>query len=112
MAVAVLLWPPGFAAPLANSSVAWIPSIRLSNTPTSGSMEAVDKFADWAPLGYGGPRTIAVINAASMAGKDPSYAFESTQLSLRRYFFSNKKITANSTMNLTLDECERKEDIQ
>ncbi|MCJ1348587.1 hypothetical protein MMC31_006819 [Peltigera leucophlebia] len=102
VAVAVLLWPPGFAAPLANSSVAWIPSIRLSNTLTLGSMEAVGKFADWAALGNEDMRTIAVINAASMAEKDPVYAFHSTQLSLRRYFSSNRKITTNSTMDLTL----------
>lgn len=102
VAVAVLLWPPGFAAPLANSSVAWIPSIRLSNTPTSGSIGAVGKFADWAALLYEDMRTIAVINAASMADKDPGYAFGSTQLPLRRYFSSNQKITANSTINLTL----------
>ncbi len=102
MVVVILLWPPGFAAPLANSSVAWIPSTRLLNKPTSGSIEAIGRFADWAALLYEDFRTIAVVNAASMAGKDPVYAFESTQLSLRRYFSSSEKITANSTMNLTL----------
>lgn len=102
VAVAVLLWPPSFAAPLANSSVAWIPSIRLSDTPTSGSMGAVGKFADWGALGYEDMRTITVVNAASMADKDPVYAFDSTQLPLRRYFSSTQKITANSTINLTL----------
>lgn len=43
----VLLWPSGFAAPLANSSVAWIPSARLSDTPTRVSLGAVGQFADW-----------------------------------------------------------------
>lgn len=76
--MAVLLWPPGFATPLANSAVAWIPSTRLSNTPTSGSMGAVGKFADWAALGYEDMRTITVVNAASMADKNPIYAFDST----------------------------------
>ena len=102
MVVVILLWPPGFAAPLANSSVAWIPSTRLSNKHTSGSIEGIGRFADWAALLYEDMRTIAVLNAASMAGKDPVYAFESTQLPLRRYFSSSEKITANSTMNLTL----------
>lgn len=102
MAVVILLWPPGFAAPLANSSVAWIPSIRLSNTPTSGSVMAVDKFGRWGGLLYKDNRATTVINAASMAAKDPVYAFDSNQLPLRRYFSSSQKITANSTISLTL----------
>ena len=102
VAVVILLWPPGFAAPLANSSVAWIPSIRLSDTNMSVSMGAVGQFADWAALLYGDMRMITVVNAASMAGKDPVYAFDSTELPLRRYFSLTQKIPANSTINLTL----------
>ena len=65
-------------------------------------MGAVGKFADWAALLYEDFRTITVINAASMADKHPVYAFDSTQLHLRRYFSSDQKITAHSTMNPTL----------
>lgn len=97
----VLSWPQSFAAPLANSSIAWIPSSRLSRTPTSVSIGTVGQFADWASLLYEDMRTMAVVNAASMAGKDPSYAFNSTELPLRRYFPLAEKIPANSTMSLT-----------
>lgn len=102
VAVIVLLWPPGFAAPLANSSVAWIPSTRLLDTLTPVSIGAVNQFADWAALSYEDMRMMTVINAASMAGKDPVYAFEPTGLPLRRYFSLTQNIPANSTMNLTL----------
>lgn len=49
-------------------------------------------------------RMLTVLNAASMAGKDPIYAFafNSTELPLRRYFSLTENIPANSTMNLTL----------
>lgn len=48
---------------------------------------------------------IFIVNAAWMAGKDPAYAFDSTELPLRRYFYAeslNGDILADSTMNLTL----------
>lgn len=102
MVVIFLLWPPSFAAPLANSSVAWIPSKRLSDTQTSVSLGAVGRFADWAALGYEDRRMKIVINAALMAGKDPAYAFDSFKLPHRRYFSSIQKIPANSTINLTV----------
>lgn len=37
-----------------------------------------------------------------MASKDPVYAFNSTELPLRRYFPSTQKIPADSITNLTL----------
>jgi len=98
----VLLWPSGFAAPLANSSVAWIPSIRLSDTLRPVSLGAVGQFADWASLGYDHMRMVTIVNAALMASKDPTYAFNSTELPLRRYFPLTQEIPENSTMNLTL----------
>ena len=102
VAAIVLLWPPSFAAPLASSSIAWIPSSRLSPTPTSVLIGTVGQYADWASLLYEDMRTITDVNAASIAGKDPIYAFNSTELPLRRYFPLTEKIPANSTMNLTL----------
>lgn len=78
VAVVVLLWPPGFAAPLANSSVAWIPSTRLSDTPASFLMGTVSQSSDWVALVEGEMRTRIVVNAAWMADKDPVYAFDST----------------------------------
>ena len=102
VAVGVLLWPPGFAAPVANSSVAWIPSTRPSDTPASFSIETVSNSSDWGALVEPEMRTRIVVNAALMADKNPVYAFNSTQLSLRRYFSSTQKITANSTINITV----------
>ncbi|MCJ1347795.1 hypothetical protein MMC31_006024 [Peltigera leucophlebia] len=102
VAVVVLLWPPGFAAPVANSSVAWIPSTRSSNTPASFSIGTVSKSSDWGALVEPEMRTRVVVNAALMADKNPVYAFNSTQLLLRRYFSSTQKITANSTINITV----------
>lgn len=102
VAVVLLLWPPGFAAPLANSSVAWIPSTRLSDVPASLLIGNVSQSSDWGAFVEREMRTRIVVNAALMAVKDPRYAFETTELPVRRYFSSTQKIAANSTVNITL----------
>ncbi|KAL9045261.1 MAG: hypothetical protein Q9214_001671 [Letrouitia sp. 1 TL-2023] len=105
VAVTVLLWLPSFAAPLANSSVAWIPSSSILAVPASLSMRAVGQFSDWSALNYEDMRMIFLVKAAWMAGKDPAYAFDSTELPLRRYFYTvplDEDIPADSIMNLTL----------
>lgn len=101
VAVVVLLWPPNIAAPLANSSVAWIPSTRLSDAPTSLLMGTASQSSDWRAFIEPEMRTRVVVNAALMAVSDPAYAFDSTELPVRRYFSSTQKIAANSTVNIT-----------
>lgn len=64
VAVTVLLWLPSFAAPPANSSVAWIPSSRISAVPASVLMKAVGKFAEWSALHYPDMRMIFLVNTA------------------------------------------------
>lgn len=101
VAVVVLLWPPNLAAPLANSSVAWIPSTRLSDAHTPLLMGTASQSSDWRAFIEPEMRTRAVVNAALMAVSDPAYAFDSTELPIRRYFSSAQEITANSTVNIT-----------
>lgn len=102
-AVLVLLWPPGFVAPLANSSIAWIPSVRLSQSPTDISMASVGQYSDWAAFLYPGFRMENLIRASMAANRDPEYVFTTNgQLPLRRYFSSPKNIPTNSTINVTL----------
>ena len=100
--VIILLWPPGFAAPLASSSVAWTPSTRISDKVISVPMPAWDQFVDWEDISNSADRTATIVNAALMASKDPGYAFKSDEHPLRRYFKSAHKIPTNSRANLTL----------
>ena len=45
---------------------------------------------------------ITLVDAALKASKGPQYAFNSTELPLRRYFPSTQELPANSIMNLAL----------
>jgi hypothetical protein len=78
--------PPTVSAPLANSSIAWIPSTRLSNEENELLIPKVVQNSDWAALRYPVARLAIVVNAASMALRDPHYAFDRTSIPIRRYF--------------------------
>ena len=49
--VVLLLWPAQYASPLVQSSVAWIPSVRLSNALNLTVYSIADGL-DWRPLIY------------------------------------------------------------
>ncbi len=97
-----LLWPRMFAAPLANSSVAWIPSVRLSSEPRPLSVPKVDQGSNWGGMVYDGTRIAVVVNAAALALREPSYAFDRTSIPTRRYFSSNSTQSLKGVATLPL----------
>ena len=99
--VIILSRPSGFASPLANSAVIWIPSTQLSSNSITIPTEVVDESTDWSFLDYSELRLKTLVTAASMAGKDPAYAFISKRTPLRRYFSSVQAISTNSVINIT-----------
>lgn len=101
--VIILLWPSGFASPAATSAVAWIPATKLS----SNCIEIPTKVADghtnyWDLLLYSDQRSMTVASAASMAGINSTYAFNSQRMPLRRYFPAHTNITASSVVDITV----------
>lgn len=82
----LLMWPQAFVAPLASSSVTWLPQNKIVDDSTPTSMTTTGQYADWAARLYPDWRMRTVVAAAAMTGKDPIYAFHSTNLPLRRYF--------------------------
>ena len=98
----LVVWPSRFTAPLANSAVAWVPRIKLSSSPLNVSTQLVDGSVDWDFLKYPETCLKTLISAASMAGKDPAYAFNLTDTPLRRYFPLGQDLNQGSTINLTM----------
>ncbi|KAH8693398.1 hypothetical protein GQ44DRAFT_719634 [Phaeosphaeriaceae sp. PMI808] len=105
MVAMVLLWPPNFAAPVANSSLAWDPRARDLDLPAPiefpiRSMNANDfwrlRASEW-QMG-------SLMTSVIWSGASPEYAFTSTGIPLRRYFYLPMAgvITTNSTMDLSL----------
>jgi hypothetical protein len=103
MAAILLIWPQAFASPLASSSVAWIPTLRvLQNSTTFASVQNVEHYANWLGLLYMDFRINAVVGGSAMTAKNPSYAFNSSQLPLRRYFNSSQVIPDGSTIDMAM----------
>jgi hypothetical protein len=101
-ATTFLLWPSAFSAPLASSSVSWVPGIVLIDQSTEISIQALEKFANWPGLWYSDMRTIAVMNAAVMTGRDPAYAFQKNGSQSRRYFNATEAMPNETIMNITM----------
>lgn len=80
------LWPQGFAAPLASSSVTWIPRMRALDTVRSARVPTVGEFSDWPALMYSEDLYGIVVAAAAMTNQEPAYAFEQSKIPLRRHF--------------------------
>lgn len=99
--VVILSWPSGLAAPLVNSAIAWIPRTRLSSIPIVVSTQLVDGSVSWDWLPYPELCFKNLISAVSMAGKDPSYAFDSSDAPLRRYLSLETDLHQDSTISLT-----------
>jgi hypothetical protein len=102
--VMMLSWPPSFAAPLANSSLAWIPSGRLLNKLQDFELASLDENPDW-PGVVGSraqqqTRVYTMLQANFMAAQDPAYAFDDAALPLQRIFKSHEPISIGSKANL------------
>ncbi|EYB21853.1 hypothetical protein SNK05_007627 [Fusarium graminearum] len=95
-----LMWPHGFAAPLASSSLSWNPDTILRNDNQTASIERIGDLTQWAAILHPDMRATTVINAAALTANDPKYAFKPDTIPLRRYFNPNEKIPTNSSINL------------
>ncbi|KAF2018139.1 hypothetical protein BU24DRAFT_421138 [Aaosphaeria arxii CBS 175.79] len=90
----LLLWPPSFAAPLANSSLNWIPSTRVSPEPgQSFKFPIYDRqHPDRGGFIYPHIVTPAILKASLMVSQDPDYAFialNKSQVPLKRYIYDS-----------------------
>lgn len=97
-----LMWPHGFAAPLASSSLSWIPGTKLRNDKRTASIERIGDFTHWSAILYSDMRAITVISAAALTANEPQYAFRSEPIQLRRYFSPSEDIPTRSRINLSL----------
>jgi hypothetical protein len=92
--VILLLWPPSVAAPLANSSLTWIPSARESpgpNQPYNISIFSSNSSA-WAGFLYPHVITPGIFKASLMVSQDPGYAFvalNESRVPLKRYVYGS-----------------------
>jgi hypothetical protein len=102
----ILFWPCNFSAPVAQSSIAWIPAKQLSPTPEPVVMGNRGADVDYFDLSYSQWRLGLVINGAYFIGKDPQYAFNASMdtgtIALRRYFTPSKTILEGSRINMTV----------
>ncbi|KAM0302769.1 hypothetical protein ACHAPM_004772 [Fusarium culmorum] len=97
----LLMWPQGFAAPLASSSLSWIPGITLLNDERTATIGALGEFIDWAAILYDDTRAVAVVNGATLTASEPEYAFKNESLQ-RRYFNPSRHIPTGSLMNVSV----------
>jgi hypothetical protein len=101
-ATILLIWPQSFASPLATSSIAWIPELQVLRNSTFTSVQNVGKYANWLAMLYGDARIVTAVGAAAMTAKDPTYAFHSSQIPLRRYFNVSQAVPGGSEINITV----------
>ncbi|KAJ9416620.1 hypothetical protein QL093DRAFT_2568028 [Fusarium oxysporum] len=88
----ILMWPHSFAAPLASSSLLWIPGITLLNKETPALIGEIGPHTDWPAILYDDTRATAVISAAAMTANEPYYA----------YFNTSEYMPTGSRVNLPL----------
>lgn len=101
--VIILTWPSAFVAPLVNSAVTWIPETKLSSPRSKVDTQVLDGSKNWDFLTYSDQIARIIISATFMAGTDPVYAFDFSEVSpLRRYFFSEVNIPVNSSVDITI----------
>lgn len=104
--VMILSWPPSFSAPLANSSLAWIPSGRLAGRLQNFDIASMNGQAKWADIiGRAGEqqwRAFNMMQTNSMAAMDPAYAYKSTALPLQRIFAINEPVPLGSKADIMM----------
>lgn len=98
----ILMWPHSFAAPLASSSLSWIPGITLLNKETPALIGEIGPHTDWPAILYDDTRATAVISAAAMTANEPYYAFRPDRIHLLRYFNTSEYMPTGSRVNLPL----------
>ncbi|PCD27043.1 hypothetical protein AU210_013459 [Fusarium oxysporum f. sp. radicis-cucumerinum] len=98
----ILMWPHSFAAPLASSSLLWIPGITLLNKESLALIGEIGPHTDWPAILYDDTRATAVISAAAMTVNEPYYAFRPDRIHLRRYFNTSEYMPTGSRVNLPL----------
>lgn len=101
-AVVVLLWPPNFASPIANSSLAWIPgALDLGTNMTISLNRRTDNPAGsfWA-LRAPEFQMYSLMRSVVRTGASPPYVLNTSDT--RRYFARPPDMTNNSVINLPL----------
>ncbi|OAL48494.1 hypothetical protein IQ07DRAFT_102676 [Pyrenochaeta sp. DS3sAY3a] len=102
--VIILIWPSNFAAPLANSSLAWNPEARDLGSPSEISLTISRNTSnDYWALRAPEWQMNSFLESVVRSGASPEYAFQTEdKVPLRRYFTREEGMTNNSTMNITL----------
>ncbi|KAI4266437.1 MAG: hypothetical protein L6R38_008742 [Xanthoria sp. 2 TBL-2021] len=98
----ILLWPQGFAAPLASSSISWIPGTTVLPESKSTSVASFGDYADWPVISAGDFRMSAIMASVAMTAKDPTYAFHASPIPLRRHFNPSQTIPDGSKIDMTV----------
>ncbi|KAL8885034.1 MAG: hypothetical protein Q9215_007043 [Flavoplaca cf. flavocitrina] len=98
----ILLWPQGFAAPLASSSISWIPGTTVLPESKLTSVASFGDSADWPAIQYEDARMSAIMASVAMTAKDPTYAFHVSPIPLRRHFNSSQTIPDGSRIDMTV----------
>jgi hypothetical protein len=102
--VILLLWPSNFAAPLANSSLAWNPLAQDLGAPTPISLPIGTDDPDgnfWA-LRMPEWQMNSFLRTVVWTGSSPEYANVSIGMPMRRYFSRPANMTSNSTASISL----------
>jgi hypothetical protein len=101
--VVVLVWPSSIAAPLANSSLQWIPSTQLAHSKLQNCpIPEIQDPGQWPGFLY--PSNIAriALRAAVMGVKDPDYAFVATQRTQRQYLYLKPHLPPSSLVTVQM----------
>ncbi|PVH95964.1 hypothetical protein DM02DRAFT_675105 [Periconia macrospinosa] len=106
--VTVLLWPPNFASPIANSSLAWIPDAlnfgaNMKTMPISSNYDPDPELRALYLRNSPQWQTSSYLKAVVRMGSSPAYAFNTN--SSRRYFSLPSlgvTVTNNSIISLPL----------
>ncbi|KAL8832320.1 MAG: hypothetical protein Q9170_004932 [Blastenia crenularia] len=98
----ILLLPHGFAAPLASSSISWIPGTTVLPESRSTSVASFGDYADWWVILAGDFRMSAITASVAMTAKDPTYAFHASPIPLQRHFNPSQTIPHGSKIDMTV----------
>jgi hypothetical protein len=95
--IVVLVWPSSIAAPLANSSLQWIPSSQLVHPRTRNyDLPDIRTQDAWNSFLYPEDIVAIALRAATMGARDSDYAFSATQATQRRYMYLDPHLPSES----------------
>jgi hypothetical protein len=95
--IVVLVWPSSIAAPLANSSLQWIPSTQLAHSKVRDyTIPAIQNPGEWLSFLYPFNMMEIALRAAIMGVKDSDYAFIATPGTQRQYLYLNPHLPSSS----------------